>query len=271
MEICISCKTKTSNDRCSKKAIKGLAFCGIHARAKDKRLWYTVNNLDAKISKIQKVWRGYHIRFLLKQLGAGVLKRSLVHNTDEPVTLEETKTIYPFHYFSFEENGKLWAYHISSVSRICLQDATPLNPLTRQPFSYETRRRVRWYLRYLSRQKDHILYECTSTKEGYIYRLNQLTQILHENGFTDFRPEYLAVLTPAQAFLMRSLIAYDIQALSSPRKQRYIALLKSRTFMANYNPTFVLYAILMTILTHTWVPSEEYEICFIIMSALFRM
>mgnify|MGYP003704829071 CR=1 FL=1 len=40
-------------------------------------------------------------------LGTGVLKRSLVHNPDEPVTLEPVSSIFPLHFFSFEENGKL--------------------------------------------------------------------------------------------------------------------------------------------------------------------
>ena len=271
METCISCKTKSSTDRCSKKAIKGLSFCGTHARAKVKRVWYTINNLDEKVSKIQKVWKGYHIRFLLKQLGVGVFKRSLVHNTDEPITLDPISSIHPFQYFSFEENGKTWAFSIDSISRIFLQDITPVNPCTRQPLSFETRRRLRWYLRYLTRKGDPILSGGVSANNKHIFQLNQLTQILHENGFTDFRPEYFALLNSTQSLLIRSMIATDIQALSNPRRQRYIGLLRSRTFMNNYKPNYTLFAILITILSHMWVPSEEYEFCFLIMSALFRL
>jgi hypothetical protein len=267
MEICISCRSRTSTDRCPNRAIKGLTFCGIHVRAKEKRSWYSINKLDSKASQIQKVWRGYHIRFLLNKLGKGAIKRSLIHNTDEPVTLEPIASIHPFHFFSFEENGKTWGFDIQSISRICLQHIVPTNPCTRQPLTYETRRRVRWYLQYLSRHKDTLLNEFTNKREQYIYRVNQVTQILHENGFTDFRPEYLTTLSPTHIHVVRYMMAYDIHTLNNQRKHRYISLLKSQIILNNY----VFFSALMNIFSHIWASAEEYEFCFILMSALFRL
>jgi hypothetical protein len=98
--FCVSCRTRKTLSRCKRKAIKGLQYCGTHARAKTKRIWTILNGCDAKALKIQKVWRGFAIRNRLSKLGPGVMKRSLCHNDEELVTLEPINKLNPFLYFA---------------------------------------------------------------------------------------------------------------------------------------------------------------------------
>ena len=87
--ICASCKNKTTLERCPSQAIKGLLFCGKHAKTKVKRLWADLNNGKKYAILLQKVWRGYFIRKRLKLAGEGVLNRKDCHNTEELVTLDD--------------------------------------------------------------------------------------------------------------------------------------------------------------------------------------
>ena len=272
--FCVSCRTRKTLSRCRKKAIKGLQYCGTHARAKTKRNWTAVNGCDAKALKIQKVWRGFAIRNRLSKLGPGVFKRSLCHNDEELVTLEPINKLNPFLYFAFEENGKIWAFDIHTLTQILLRDIVPLNPYTRTPLTFETRRRLRKYMQNMIRRRDP-LYSAISLKSATQYHLNQLTQSLHENGFDDFRPEYFSVLTVPQSIVMRSIISVEMRILASKqifsRRHRYVAILNNKQFMPNADRRTCLLSILMIILSDIWCPSEEYEFCFIIMSALFRI
>jgi len=274
MELCISCKNQKTSDRCNRKCIKGLDVCGTHAKAKTRRNWYDINNIHAKLCKIQAVWKGYSTRSILKRAGPGVLKRSICHNEEELVSFEPISKLHPFSYFSFEEQGKIWAFDTHSIAKILLQSVYPQNPYTRTPLNFETRRRLRECFHYLMRHKDR---EMVHIAQGYIveYRLNLLTQIIHENGFEDFRSEYISILSKEQSFVMRSLLVYDIRGLISKnpsgRHHRYCSLLTSRTFMISSHPTIALLTMLLLILTDIRNTSEEYEICFLIMSTLYRI
>jgi IQ calmodulin-binding motif len=276
MNTCISCKNKTSDERCRSYAIKGLAFCGRHVKAKVKRIWHEVNNVNPKIVKIQSLWRGYTLRNRLSKLGKGVLKRSVCHNEEELITMEPISKLDPFSYFSFEEEGKVWAFEFNGICKIFLGSVLPLNPYTRTPLSYDTRRRIRWYSRYLMRHKDPISTIRISKEEMMAYKLYQICQILAENGFEDFRPEYLEVLTREQASVMRSLIwgmLRDVgrQRTKTSRWHRYVALFNNRNFMANYHPLTRLNTMILSVLTDITNPSDEYEFCYIIIAAYYQI
>lgn len=273
MNLCSSCKNRTSTDRCDRKPIKGLDVCGTHAKAKNRRNWYTLNNLDSKVSKIQALWRGYDTRNILKRAGPGVLKRSICHNEEELVSLEPISKLHPFSYISFEEDGKIWAFDIQSIFKILIYNIVIQNPYTRTPISNETRRRLRDYFFFTTRRK--ICPIQAPQSELIMVRLNLLTQIIHENGFHDFKPEYLSSLSKEQANVMRALLLYDMRGLVSKqfihRRYHYCALLNSRTFMVTSHPRIALITILSMILTDVRNLTQEYEICFLIMSALYRV
>ena len=143
MNTCLACKNKTSTDRCNLTSIKGLAFCGIHARSKVPRIWSVVNDIDKHVTLISKVWRGYRIRRLLKLAGIGVLKRSLCHNDEELVLLEDRNSVSPLDYFSFQEGDKVWWFDIRSMIGCLNATFVPTNPYTRQPLTVDTRYRLR--------------------------------------------------------------------------------------------------------------------------------
>ena len=119
------------------------------------------------------------------------------------------------------------------------------------------------------------LYSAISMKSSTQFHLNQLTQSLHENGFDDFRPEYFSVLTVTQSIVMRSIICSEMKILASKqvfsRRHKYVAILNNKNFMPNADRRTCLLSILMIIMSDIWCPTEEYEFCFIIMSALYRI
>lgn len=274
MNLCTSCKKQGSDERCNKNCIKGLDVCGIHAKSKKQRNWYEVNNLSLKISKIQAVWRGFKTRCILDLAGPGVLKRSICHNEEELVSLDPISKIHPFSYFSFEEDGKIWAFDIKSIFKILLYNVTIQNPYTRSIISNENKRRLRNYFFYTMRM--NICPTHIPQSDLILCRLNLITQIIQDNGFEDFKPEYLSSLSQEQAYIMRSLLLYDIRILGNNQENlrllRYCSLLNSRTFMVSSHPRVILITILSLILTDIChMPKEEYEVCFLIMSALYRV
>lgn len=239
MEQCTSCKNKTSPLRCPHKVVKGWHLCGTHLKSKCKRNWYDFHKISLKIIPFQALWRGFSIRLRLHRAGPGVLRRSLCHNVEEMVSLEPIASIHPLEYFSFEENGKVYAFETKQLCTLFLQNLVPLNPYTRTPLTTETRGRLRRIARPFIEYKDHLI---------------QVAQILHENGFEDFRPEFIDALQFEQAMMIRFLIAYEM-----PRV---------RTILKNQGFRFksVLYYALMR------VPSAyQYELCFTIMTALYRI
>ena len=274
MSNCVSCKNKSSSDRCERKAIKGLTFCGTHAKMKIRRDWFIVNNVNTKVIKIQTLWRGFNIRNLLKHLGPGVLKRSICHNEEELISLEPISKLNPFHYFSFEENGKIWAFDRNSIFTIIFQNEKPINPYTRQLIPQEARRRMRWYMRYLSTNKE--TFEMVPRTNKTILQLNQISQILHENGFDNFRVEYISTLSSQECIILKSLLWYDMKALAVRASNTS----KLHNFVCSLNPGFKSHKqmspiknLVTTIFFMLALCSrkDEYDICFLIMSALFRI
>lgn len=275
MNICTSCKNVRTNDRCRSKCIKGLDVCGTHAKSKTRRNWYIINKVDSKLCKIQAMWRGYELRSALKRAGPGVLKRSICHNEEELVSMDPISKLHPLLYFSFEEAGKVWAFDVNSIFNILIHNVVVQNPYTREPLTNDTRRRLRSYFYYLTRRKNRHSVQI-SRDELFQCKLNLMTQVIHDNGFEDFKPEHISSLTAYQSFLMRSLIADDMRMLEATNNfikfRRYHALLKRRQFMPSSHPTIRLLTILSIILVDIQhCPSAEYEICFLIMSALYRI
>jgi hypothetical protein len=273
MNICTSCKNQRTTDRCRSKCIKGLDVCGTHAKSKTRRNWYIINRVDTKISKIQAIWRGYELRNTLKRAGPGVLKRSLCHNEEELVSLEPISKLDPLLYFGFEEGGKVWAFDINSIFKILIHSVAIQNPYTREPLTNDTRRRLRSYFFYLTRRKNrHSVH--ISRDEVIQCNLNLITQVINDNGFEDFKLEHLSSLTAHQSYIMRSFMAQDMRILANNtrRLKRYTSLLNSRQFMHSSHPTVVLITMISMILADIQHrPSIEYEICFLIMSALYRI
>jgi hypothetical protein len=95
---------------------------------------------------------------------------------------------------------------------------------------------------------------------------------LSENGFEDFRPEYLEVLTNEQAnvirgFMLSMLMDEAKQKLPSARWHKYVALFKSNSYMTTYSSITRLCSMLITALADTYNSTDEYMLCFLLVAA----
>ncbi len=282
--LCQSCKNKTSVDRCPSPVLKGLLFCGRHVKVKQPRLWKDVNKIDEKVTLIAKVWKGYHIRKLLKLAGPSTFKRSLCVNQDELVSLEPIQKIHPFDYFSFEENGKHYGFDIRTCIDILNRNIRPVNPYTRQPFNIEDRKRLRELYLHRLRSSLPTTYEnntLNTTQTILLNRWQQISQICEENGFTEpqINPNYFLSKTKLELYVFLNLICNDMKIWANEHIQRrskrftYVTWLqnvlsKYSTAQNVYEYSFYVSTILLAILYDS---VEPYNPCFIIMSALYRL
>ncbi len=133
---CLSCKTKTSIERCEKIVANRCIFCPIHMRCRSIRMW-SEHNVEIKhaIIMFQALWRGYQIRYRLKLSGKGAINRKLCHNDDEMVTGESKDDVDPFDYFSIEEDGKVWWFDQKSMIQWAQKTVSVSNPFTRKKLS----------------------------------------------------------------------------------------------------------------------------------------
>ena len=279
---CASCKNKTSTDQCTSKPLKGMILCGKHVKVKNLRLWKDVNNLDDKVIIIQKVWRGYVIRHWLKNAGPGVLNRSVCHNEEELVTLDAKNDIYPLDYFSFEEKGKVYWFDVRSISENSMLKVEPLNPYTREPLTIETRKRLRQIC--FQRHRRHLenIHDVTRKRtidEIILSTWTRVCQIIIENGFFDMSPFYFTSLNKTRLFIFNTIIQKDLVAWAaehtSTQSRRHHYVFWMKRLLGEFSPevgskrlTFLTGLVLTTILNDC---SDNYLICFIIMSALHRL
>jgi hypothetical protein len=185
----MSCKNRTSNERCKNPALKTFQYCGTHMRSKTIRDWMKENsNISVLIQKVQALWKGYFVRLRLKYAGPGVLNRKLCHNEEELVTLETKDKLNPFEYFSVEEDGKIWWFDQRTINELALQSVQIKNPYTRTVFKNEDFTRLRNLRLIKHRRKEPLIH--TVTREFDLVELRdiswiQIVQIMHECGFTD--------------------------------------------------------------------------------------
>jgi len=282
MVLCASCKNKVSLEQCPSQAIKGLLFCGKHAKSKVKRLWADLNNGSQKAVMIQKVWKGYFIRKRLKLAGDGVLNRKECHNTEELVTLDEKDKVHPLNYFSFREAEKLWWFDIRSLYQILKQSAAPANPYTRQVLTIETRRRLRNVCR-IRKKLDIPNYHDVPLPDTFADLVNEkwltICQMIEENGFFDMNHLMFSSLNRSQLYVLINLIQMDMVAFAtehSIRSKRYQYLQWLRTCLSNFekmrtNRLQCSWAVSKVLLSILYDCPDNYPICFIIVSAIVRL
>lgn len=281
MNVCASCKSKYSIERCSNKPINGLILCGKHARVKNIRFWVDVNNVDSKVVLIQKIWRGYFIRKWMKLSGPGVLNRHICHNEEELVTMDDKTKVYPLDYFAFKESDKIYWFDIRSIQQNSINKLIPINPYTREPLTIETRQRLRNLAILREHRKLPNLHSQSEKTAENMLNISWISicQIMEENGFSDISPDYFLLLNRTQLYIFANLIKQDITAWSSEhstkdsRRKRYIPW--SKWLINQYNTETQ--ATMLSYLTSKYLLAmlndyqNPYEICFIIMSALHRI
>lgn len=282
MITCASCKNQTSSERCSSKPLKGLLFCGRHARCKAPRIWSEINRVDDKVILIQKVWRGYSVRNWIKLAGPGALKRSICHNDEELVTFDSKQSVSPLDYFAFEEAGKVYWFDIRSILQNSIDKIRPANPYTRELLSIEVRQRLRKLAILRERRKLANLYDNEPPKNAE--RLINLSwiavcQIIEENGFPDMSPMFFIALNRPQLYIFNCMIKQDLIAWASEhttpqsRRKRYIPWMKrlEGEYLSGTGTRMLSYITSKCLLSMLNDYPEPYSLCFIIMSALHRV
>ena len=282
MVLCASCKNKISTEQCPSQAMKGLLFCGKHAKTKIKRLWADVNNGNQKATIVQKLWRGFFLRRRLELAGEGVLNRSECHNAEELVTMDEKEKVHPLNYFSFREADKLYWFDVRSMYHILKRSTKPENPYTRQPLTIETRRRLRDICR-IRKKLGLENYHDPPKPEQFADLINEkwltVCQIIEENGFFDMNPLIFSSLNRSQLYVLINFIQMDMVAFAtehSIRSKRYQYLQWLRTCLSNFeknrtNRLQCSWAVSKVLLSILYDCPENYPVCFIIVSAIVRL
>jgi hypothetical protein len=280
--LCASCKNKTSNDRCRNNALPGIRFCGIHSRLKTYRIWADVNNVERRTTLISKYWKGYILRKVLRLAGPGVLKRSVCHNEEELLSFEPVRSISPLDYFGFEENEKVYGLDIRTMFDMMNRTLKPINPYTRQPLQMADRKRLRELYGYRTRNKLSIFYDNNKLVGADAILQNrwmQICQIVEENGFYDINPNLFLGLNRTRMYILLTLISNDMKTWAAQHKdtpsKRFLYVMWIRNVQNKFSTTqsanqfsFYVSTILLSMLYNS---VEPYSICFIIMSALYRM
>jgi hypothetical protein len=280
--LCMSCRNKTSKDRCPNSALPGLKFCGVHSKLKTHRLWTDVNDIQRRVILISKMWKGYFVRKKLKLAGPGVLQRSKCHNQEELLSFEPTKDIELENYFGFEENDKIYGFDVRTMFDSLNRNLSPINPYTRQPLSIDTRKRLRELYAYRFRNKLPVFYENNKLSGADVILSNrwlQLCQIAEENGFFNINPNLFLGLNRTQLYIFLTMILNDVKTWAAEHKdkdsKRFLYAYWIQNILNKYSVTqssmqysFYVSTILLTILYNS---TEPYSLCFIIMSALYRL
>ena len=281
---CSSCKNKTSNERCSAPALKGLVFCGKHAKAKHPRIWSVINNVDSRAIIIQKIWKGYILRKRIALAGPGAMKRSLCHNSEDIVTFESKETVSPLDYFSFEESGKIWWFDIRSILQYSMNSLNVINPYNRQPLPSEAKERLRsiyLYRLHTNQPNAHSESNTKLTIQEYVSQnWIQLCKILELNAFIDVMPRMFSSLNRVQYMIFLQLIHADMEVWAREHKlgsKRYlytgslrhtVRKLQRHPEFSSLMTSYYASKVLLSILNDT---NNPYPICFIIMSAIVRL
>jgi hypothetical protein len=262
--------------------MKGLLFCGKHAKTKNKRLWADVNNGNQKATVIQKIWRGYFLRHRLKLAGEGILNRKDCHNTEELVTLDDKTKVYPLDYFSFREADKLYWFDVRSMYHILKRSSKPENPYTRQALTIETRRRLRDVCR-IRKKLGLENYHDPPLTDHFSELVNEkwltICQIIEENGFFDMNHLMFSSLSRSQLYVLLNLIQLDMVSFAtehSIRSKRYQYLQWLRSSLSNFeknrtNRLQCSWSASKVLLSILYDCHENYPVCFIIVSAICRL
>ena len=280
MSLCSSCKSKTSKERCSAKSVGDTLFCRRHVKVKVPRLWAVINNVDPCAIKIQKVWRGYSVRNWIRLAGPGAINRTKCHNDEELFTLDGKMSVSPFSYFAFDEAGKIYWFDIRSLSQHCLKTMT--NPYTRQPLTIENRKRLRKLSIMRHRRKLPYIHESsqqTDINQVITEIWTSISQIIEENGFFDVNPQTFSSLNRSQLYVFLLMISNDLKAWAVEHNSKYSSRHKYfvwtwkilKLFTPATHPQKIQFMVAKVLLNILYDGIAPYNVCFIIMSSLYRL
>jgi hypothetical protein len=214
--------------------------------------------------------------------GPGVLKRSMCHNEEELVTLDDVKSVSPFDYFAFEENKKVYWFDVRSITENGMSTMTPTNPYTREPISIAVRQRLhklcikRWFCKMKIIFSDHM----GKTNEEIVENTwIHVCQLIEENGFFGMNPLYFISLNEPQLLVFIMLLRQDISAWAAEhssensRRHRYVRWLRNliTDYYQSYDLRKMSHLTARLLINMLNDRANNYSLCFMIMSSLYRL
>ena len=241
---CLACKNKLSLDRCERRALSKLPFCGVHMKSKHKKTWIANQpSLQKNIVKIQALCRGFLARLPIRLAGPGVLKRSICNNDEDLVTVEEKDKVHPHDYFAIEEDGKIWWFDQRSMLQWAHQELDIKNPYTRTLLSKQDMKRLRKLWNYRRTHNLPLYHAGQRRPMNDLERRDnwwlRIAQVLREHEFELHHQHFISLNFP-QMMVFVNTLAEDMRWWHSNRGEnaagKYALILVSlRNNMPRYN------------------------------------
>lgn len=265
MTRCAAVRTKGALEQCRSPALKGVCFCGRHARNRAPVLWASLQ-VTSPVVRLQAWVRGWLLRRRLALAGPGVLRRTGLANEEDLFTCESIDRQHPMDYFAFVEGGKVWWFDARSLWVWVSRAVEPVNPYTKTPIPVEAMRRLRSIQRVTG-----FSYGVQTADDMMTHRWNTLIQIFRANGFSDVHPQQFADFEDTDYSTMFVFLERDLQVVLSERdlyRPRLLRLCR-RGRDGQDLPLYRLHSasLLLRMLT---IPRDPYVLVFSILSAFYR-
>ena len=263
MNRCAAVRKRGAIDQCLASALKGVVFCGRHARTRGPVLWASLH-AASPVVRIQALVRGWLLRRRLAHAGPGVVSRKNLAHDEDLFTCEVKERQHPMSYFAFEEAGKIWWFDAQSLWVWMVRSVEPVNPYTKVPIPPEARRRLRMIQRH-----DRLSYGAKTVADMMSCRWNAIVQIFRDNGFIDVHPQQFTNFEEADYITMFVFLERDLQVVLSEQDIHRGELLRlSRRGLVGRRASRLHYAYLL--LRMLSIPRDPYVVVFSILSAFYR-
>lgn len=224
--------------------------------------------------RAQAIVRGWLLRKRLRQNGPGVLKRKTVTNDEDLLTYDDVKTLDPFEYFGFEQNGKTWGFAFPTLWKWCLRSEEPTNPYTKLTLDNDILRRLHAVWSYRFRHKLPLPDEPSVYGDRLLGRIHIVCQVFANYGFGSVSPELFRRMTKAQYLAVFRMLFDDVHTViadTNPNKRIALAYCVRviQTVHALQTDQYILqsmYALMLMLLR----PKDPYVLAFTVLSALYR-
>lgn len=207
---CLACKNKSSLDRCERKALSHLAYCGTHMKCKKINQWALRHPAILRgIVRIQSRIRGILTRMPLRLAGVGVLKRSVCHNDDELITMESKSAVHPHDYFAVEESGKVYWFDQRTMIQWSQKELDIRNPYTRTILKKEDTCRLRKLWTFRQKRGMQLYHEGQRAPMTLVERRDnrwlRVAQIIREFGYELHHENFISLDIPQFAVFINGL------------------------------------------------------------------